>query len=320
MKKYLVFLFIILLVSSCGTVTYSTIYLDQMFPASLQFPPGIKKIGLIDRLALTKENQPSNPIGLNSGQFTQLLATKISNSDYFDDVILCDSDVSQWDRTQVSSISPLSREHVQDLCEDLGVDMIVSTERSYAKLLTPDPIPVIYGEAVLRLYLPSRTNPLKTILQNDTIYWQADNIALLGTSTIYNSIRVDVENYLAEKCANYLTPHWGDMERAFYSYGNADMRDGAYFVNQGDWEKAEEIWTEACKNAKGKLKLQYEYNLAFCKEMLGDVDGAYQMISELEGKSHDFSQLYFMVLYYKSVLAARVNEVQLLNLQLKRFE
>lgn len=321
MKKLILLLLVIIGLSSCSTVYYSSVMIDQVSPASIQFPAGIRKVGLIDRLNLKKENQPSNPIALNSGEFTQKLAVQLSEAEYFDDVILCDSDVSLWDRSGATSLKPLSREHVQDLCEDLDVDMIVSTERSYATLLNPEPVPVIYTETVLRLYVPNRNNPLKTLVLNDTIVWGVDDINLLGSPMIYKAVREDIESHMAQKNAFYLAPHWQQVERIYYASGNADMRDGAYMVSQNDWEKAGEIWSNALQNAKGKLKAQYEYNMILYYEMTGNMDEAYRRCCELEQRvKEQYQDVYFWAMQYKTVLAERVKDVQVLNLQMKRFE
>lgn len=320
MKKLFVLLLVLIGLSSCSTVYYSSTFIDQVSPASVQFPSGIRKVGLIDRLNLRKENQPANPIALNSKDFTEKLALQLSDAEYFDDVVLCDSDVSLWDRAGAMSLSPLTQNHVQDLCDDLGVDMIVSTERCYATLLSPDPLPFIHTETILKLYVPSRQRPLKTVLLSDTIVWETGDVSLLGSSVIYNQVRGDIENHMAQKNAYYLAPHWDTVERFFFSSGNADMRDGAYFVGQNDWSRATEVWSEAMKTAKGKLKAQYAYNLILAQEMMGNIPEAYRLCKELEETSNQYKDVYFLLIHYKPVLEKRMKDLQSLNLQMKRFE
>lgn len=316
MKKLLTLLSLVFVLVSCGTVTYSTIEMDQVYPASIEFPASLQKIGLVDRVNMSYVNVPSNPLCLDSKIFTEQLAKQLAEADYFEDIILCDSDVSLWERQEGDRLLPLSKSHVENLCDDLGVDMIVSTERSYSAPLKNALSPVILAETVLRLYVPERDRPLKTIALSDTIALDFYDSALS-----YGLIRNDIELYMAEKNAHYLAPYWTSVERTYFSGGNIDMRDAAMFVSQNNWEKAGELWNAGKEKAKGKLKEQFEFNLILYDEMTGNVEGAYKRCLEFQSRvASAYEDLSVFSGYYLLILKQRISDIQRLNLQLQRFQ
>lgn len=98
------------------------------------------------------------------------------------------------------------------------------------------------------------------------------------------------------------------------------MRDAAMFVQENDWEKAKEIWTNASKKSKGKIKEEYEFNIIVAEEMLGNVETAYKKCQELESRTIQYSDLYLLANTYSQVLRKRLSDIQTLNLQMHRFE
>lgn len=313
MKKILTFLLGVGVLTSCSSITLGVTEIDQVFPATVSFPEQIQKVGVIDRVNLSVQDHSVNPFYLNSVELSRNIAVKLAEADYFEDVILCDSDVSTWDKDE-DKIYPLNPVHVQYLCEDLGVDMIIGLERVNSSLVESNYVPVVAMESILRLYLPNRERPFRMEVLKDTIMWDIDGLLT------YTDARQDMVDYMSDKAAHELTPHWRTIERTFFEGGNVDMRDAAMFVRENNWEKAEEIWINASQKAKGKLKEQYEFNIIVAEEILGNVETAYKKCQELESRVIQYSDIYLLANTYSQVLRKRLSDIQTLNLQMHRFE
>ncbi|MBR6989351.1 MAG: hypothetical protein IKH95_05940 [Bacteroidaceae bacterium] len=313
MKRNILFLLVAVVLTSCSSITLGIKEIDQVFPATVSFPEQIQKVGVIDRVNLTTQDHSINPFYLNSVELSRNFAVKLAEADYFEDVILCDSDISTWDKEE-DKVYPLSSVHIQELCEDLDVDMIISLERVHSSLVESDYAPVVAMEAIMRLYLPYRDRPFRMEVLKDTIMWDTEGLLT------YTNARQDMVDYMAEKAAHEFAPHWRTIERTFFEGGNVDMRDAAMFVQENDWEKAKEIWTNASKKSKGKIKEEYEFNIIVAEEMLGNVETAYKKCQELESRTIQYSDLYLLANTYSQVLRKRLSDIQTLNLQMHRFE
>ena len=316
MKRLLIGLLIAGGLSSCGSVSWTTLEVDQVYPSQVDLPDQVQRIGLIDRVALTEKDQPGNSLCMNSSQFVQRLGEQIAEADYFEDVILCDSDVSQWERPSVAELYPLTQAHVEDLCEDLGVDMIVSTERCQTDLISSYGMPEVAAEVYLRLYVPQREKPMRLVVIRDTITWDLEE----GAELSIKLAREDIMSYMAKKSAEYMAPYWKTVERFYYNDGTVDLRDAASFVAKNDWDKAAEIWTGAMNQAQGKQKAYYAFNLVVYEELRGNMDSAIQKCSELVSSSVAFPEICVVATQYEQVLRKRQKDLQHLSIQMNRFE
>lgn len=298
--------------SSCSMVTLDVVQVDQLMPASLSFPNTIKKVGVVDRLHITQADQKNNPLAYDTSLFAELVGEQLAEADYFDDVVLCDSNVSYLDR-QDSLFYPLSQEHVQDLTNDLGVDMLVTIDGAQAKVINTMMQLWVQVEGRAKVYVPSRSNSLLNIVVKDTLTW--DNVSYLSVDDLRN----DAMTYTGEKIVQRLAPYWQSVDRYYYNGGNAALRDGATFAKKGDWEQASTIWQNALTGTKGTLHQQLQFNLAVAKEMQGDVEGALSDCQQLQKTVPTTSELYLVTTHYVKNLTDRAEKMQRLDLQMKRF-
>lgn len=310
--KGLLLLLLGVLVASCSTASLSVFQFDQLSPATISLPQEIKHVAIVDRLndsiGVGKQALP-----VKSKVVAEQLGVFLADADYFDDVILCDSDASAIDRND-SIISPLSHSAVKELTQDLNANMLITIENISVKALGSLYMPMAETKALARVYLPSRQGVFRSMAVSDTISWD-----FIGTRTL-ESICDDVAVYIAEKFSRQLAPYWEMTERVYYTGGNAYFRDADFFIQQGDWETAVEQWEEYLKQAKGLSKQQTRFNLILAKEMMGDVEGAYKDCLALLPECKPESQLAALTLHYSVVLKNRITSHQTLNLQLQRFE
>lgn len=312
MKKGFLLLLVSVVLTSCSTVLLNSLQYDQLSPAVVSLPQDIKQIAIIDRLNIdVPANQQS--LAIKSKDYVELLGAQLADSDYFDDVVLCDSDISSLDRDD-NVLKPLEQIHVQELTADLNADLIVSFENISARLIQSLYLPVVETKAVVRLYAPNRKGVLRNIALCDTVSWSVDQDNLSWSQMAY-----DVADYTASSLAKQLAPYWEPVQRYYYVGGNVNFRDAAIFVDKGDWDTAVELWNEMLPTAKGTLRLQTLFNLIVAKEMRGDLDGALNDCEDLVSKCPEKTDVQRLATYYQSVLMKRIAEQQMLNLQMKRF-
>ncbi|MCF0159388.1 MAG: hypothetical protein HUJ99_01235 [Bacteroidaceae bacterium] len=313
MKKLFLLLSLVVSVVSCSTTSLSVLQYDQLSPASVSLPQEIKKVAVVDRVnGVIRSGQNGLPVDTKT--LSDYLAKQLADADYFDDIILCDSDISTLDREE-TKIAPLSQEHVQFLTEDLDVDMLVSIENASASFLNTLYMPIVSVKAIAKIYIPTRSGALRSLAVSDTISW--DNG--FGELTL-ETMQHDVLAFLSEKLAHQIAPYWEPAERLYYTGGNAGFRDAEFFLKKGDWDQAIQLWEGMLPSAKGTTRLQTLYNLSLAKEMIGDLDGALQDCEKLVDQSRDDFFMHRLSTDYRSVLKHRIANQQVLNLQMQRFD
>lgn len=313
MKKLYLIIACAVFLASCGSVGISVFDVDQISPAMVTFPDQIHKVGVVDRVNVKAGEDKHNMFGISSLDLMEDLAGRIAESEYFADVILCDSDISSWG-IENNRILPLQQNQVRDLCEDLQTDLILSLEQVSSHALSAAESSSIELESGVRIYAPGKSKPLALLHVKDTIAWDLPE----GYSITIEAARQDIVSYLSESLGKQIVPTWQSVSRYYFDGGNADMRDGGYYVRQGDWDSAKEIWEQAYSTAKGKLKEQYAYNLVLCEEMQGNISEALSLCEELLARVSDYNDVRTLVVIYHRDLVKRASDVARLNLQMNR--
>lgn len=311
--KGLLLLLLGAVVASCSTASLSVFQFEQLAPAAISLPNEIKHVAIVDRLndslGVGKQALP-----ISSKRVAEYLGTYLADADYFDDVILCDSDISAIDRND-SIINPLSQTAVQNLTQDLNANMLIAIEHVSSKALGSIYRPMADIKALARVYVPSRKGAFRSLAVSDTIEWE-----FLNSANMLALVCDDVTSYIAEKLARQLAPYWEMTERYYFTGGNAYFRDADLFIQKGDWDTAAAQWEEYLPQAKGSAKQQTRFNLILAKEMKGDPEGAYKDCLELLSECKPGSSISQIALYYSSLLKNRITSHQTLNLQMKRFD
>ena len=327
MKNYFYLIGLLLggVLASCGTADVLTI--DQLRPAEMSFPVDLRQVGVVNNM----KNRPNAPtdqliLGLVQGEnvaATEAIAGALADSKFFDQVVICDSALQSEENVGLPD-PILSADEVRSLSTQLGVDMLVSledlwVETSKQQVRYPGwdvPLSVLktHVSPVVRLYLPSRTQPLHTIALTDSIYWDME-IPLTEKMVLEEATRL-----AATKVADYLTPSWKQVERVYFYGGCVEMRDAAVYLREGSWQEAQDLWKELFhRRRKGTTKARAAYNIALSYEMLGDIDQAIKWVSESQKYVSPKSNEEKIVKYYSEALANRIREVGSLKTQMHRF-
>lgn len=153
----------------------------------------------------------------------------------------------------------------------------------------------------------------------DTVEWKSDEYSIDNIKEVPK--REDAVLLAAEiagsKFAEFLIPHWTEVQRMYYKSGNVELRKAEELIKNGEWLKAAEIWKNNINNKNKKIAAKSMFNLALANEMEGDLDAA---IDWAVKSFHVFNQKneihYWNCLNYIQILGQRKLDIKNINLQM----
>ncbi|MDY3266087.1 MAG: DUF6340 family protein [Phocaeicola sp.] len=324
MKKYTLFLIALAGVFFVSCSSLRTISYDQLCPAQVSFPYQIGTVGIVN-------NTPSRPVPkdniLTLGHLegegksaTENLAGMIADSKYFNQVIICDSALQSKGETE-----PLTQLQVQELTSMLGVDMLISFERLLMDVQKKEyqqpgwgvSIPVIQVSLtpVVRFYVPERSQPLMTLSQTDTIYFDS------SVRISEKSLMEEASHYASQVMSDKIVPYWEQAQRLYFDGGCVEMRDAGVYVREGNWTEARKLWISLYERLKkGNTKFKAAFNIALSYEMIGDMNNAEEWLKKSSNYVSPKSQEEDVLKFYISQFNERKSVYSKLNIQMKRFD
>jgi len=321
-KLFLVYLWSVLLLLPACTTLQPFSY-DRLQAADVNFPSQVRMVGVINYAPQDKQEKDSIG-GLWHGDgkvATETLAQEIAATNYFDQVIVCDSAL-RGPEHEGEEVLPAYR--VDSLFSVLGVDLLFAVEQVSVELKNGSIfIPEIMADLhvmdgivtpVVRAYIAGRDMPLFSVSKSDTIFWE------LSSELTYGQMIKEASEHAAMLPVKFLLPHWEEVSRYYFDGGNVEMRDAGVYVREGEWEEAAVLWKKIYDKKKGKAKMRAAFNLAVYSEMKNDFAEAEEYLDtayELSGENSMEQQL---ILFYRLKLEIEYQNNQRLNVQMKRFE
>ena len=323
MKKYALYIVMLVsaLVSSCSTI--QTLTFDQLAPAEVKFPYQISVIGVVN-------NMPSRPepkkniltlgmIDAEGKNAAEALAGSLADSRFFNQVIICDSALCADDFSTV-----LTADEVNELSSMLGVDMLVSFERllldvekkEYTNPGWDVSIPVLQVQVtpIVRLYIPGRQKPLVELTATDSLYFD------MGYRISEKEVIEEATRHATSVISNKIVPYWQTVNRLYFDGGGVEMRDAGVYVNEGNWDAARELWTQVYNRLKkGNAKFRAAYNIALSYEMTSDMNKAEEWLKKASDCVKAGSEEEMVLKYYIPQFMKRKDELGKLNVQMGRF-
>ena len=343
------------LATACQSV--QPLSIDYMLPAEVSFPASLKRVGVVNNMPASPETlhmpadvePPKDELEIrrkteyyagNAKITTESLAESLAAENYFDQVIICDSALRARDLTPREST--LSREEVNLLSHDLGVDFLIALEnvqlRSLRRVSYLPDIHAYYETTdvkvfpTFRIYLPNRHGAVTTILSTDSIFWE--EVGSSDGEVQARSIQKDelieaASQFAGTTPVRYLLPHWRTAQRYLFTGGSVDMRDAAVYVREGNWPDAIALWKRHYEQKKGKQKMQAACNIALGYEMQDSIaaaahwaEKAVEITRQRAEKTESENDLsYYMFAYsYWQELQERLQGIARLDAQMRRFE
>lgn len=332
-----------LLVCSCTTLNQVSI--DYLKPAKVNFPEQIKKVGIVNNTISIKDDssieKKTNLDGTSSiyANFQgdakatcDQLSKSIAAANYFDEVIICDSALRENDH--FTRVQELSKDEVNKLSKDLGVDMLIAIEDITIKTIERhEQQPVVYRitmdvtvEPTARIYIPSRSKPLVSITPKDSIFWEGlggTEVQAKKTLIQRDKLIDEASRFAGELPVKFILPVWSKAPRYFYNGGSFELKEAGIYVKEEAWDKAYQLWEQAYNNSKKKVQFYSAFNIALYYELTDNIDKAIEWAEKAKKLIANYptdSQNSTIVELYLSTLMERKSEIQVLNIQMNRFK
>lgn len=319
--KITVLLLVLCLFSACTTL--QTISFERLQAADVSYPDQVRTVGVIN-YAPQDEQERDSILGLWNGDgmvTVESLARKIAATDYFNQVVVCDSALRPVGMGN-EEILPMSQ--ADSLIQALGVDMLFAVEQVRIELkegslfhteLMVD-VPAVDGviTPLVRAYVSGRNAPLFSISKTDTICW------VVSPELTFGQIMQEASDFAATLPVSYLLPHWKEMNRYYFDGGNMEMRDAGVYIREQNWEGAAALWQKLHDGRKGKVKMRAAYNLALNYELQGDYERAKEYLDTALSLASEGSWEHQLIEYYRLQLDEQARENRMLQIQMKRFE
>lgn len=307
MKKYGLFLSVLIVLLSCSTT--EQVVLQTMEPSPVAIPNAITKIGIINRSVppenskienrvdqyLAAENRWFSENGTDAaltGLFDELLKDR-----RFESVKLLDR-VSEEMKDFGSSSNSISWELVESLCTTYKVDAIFSlayydtdTKVTLKKAsvtqadLMRRQVEVKGQEITLetliengwRIYDPANRRLIDDIVFNDQIVSTGKGVDPLQAYQSIGDRRETIISKSRTTGSNYgqrLLPFENSVSRSYYVKGTANLVKANELVAAGDWQGAMGLWEIELGNADSKIRGRSCHNIAVMNERNNDLKSA----------------------------------------------
>ena len=256
-RKLLTFLILLLIaLQSCQPLT--SIQIETIVPAKIDFPGNFNKIvfldlatdinhdGEVDTLLynmITEEmslgfiDAIQNTAGIDSSRFFYVKGIPQKEQLYY-------SDTLSW--AYLEKISGSSNADIFIVLD--SVFMSVESELLTDYYYTPAEY-YRYRELSVGLYWSVfdlvEKKRLDQYHYNDTLYWDARGYFKVEVENKMPSIERSVREtsyFAATDYASRIFPGWKTEYRAYFHAGNKDFEQAAEYANNNDWIKASEIW------------------------------------------------------------------------------
>ncbi len=306
-------LLIVLLLSSCSSMNYLTLSVDE--PAPVYVPAYIKKVGVVDRSLPSENNKVLDDVdkilsleGKNLDKegadfAAKALVDALTNNYRFTDIKLI-SDAKLRSPGQGIFPAPIPWNQVDEICKANQVDALfvlcfydTDTHVDYAAIpveITTSfgiKVPAIEQQATCntliktgwRIYDPANRMILDEYQMNDNIVTSGRGInpmkayeAIAGRKeAVLQSSRQIGQNY-----ASKILPYRIRVRRTYYVRGSNNFVIGKRRAQTGNWDGAAELWKKEVTNSKQKIAGRATYNMAIISEINGDLQAAIQWASQ----------------------------------------
>jgi len=85
---------------------------------------------------------------------------------------------------------------------------------------------------------------------------------------------LNAANVAGSRFAEFLVPHWIEVDRMYYKSGPGEMRRATKLMKDNEWMDAAEIWKKNTKHKNKFIAAKSMYNLGLANEMQGNMDAS----------------------------------------------
>jgi len=282
--------------NSCSQVLYTS--LDVLRPAKVAFAPEANNLLLVNNTVTQPSdyghkteliNEKAKSITINTDSIALFclgaLTEELKEKDFFGSIQL--KTEKENIGKDFTSIVPLNKERVKNLCNSHQVDALLSLdkievkdklseyylEESSSYLATLE----VMFESYWSIHYPDKKAGTK-IQFKDSIYWEAESYSRSKTLREIperSNALIDGALYVGQNSVKRFIPYWEKVDRYLFNPRNKQMRQGMDSVYVKNWAAAIKHWEIALKKSKSpRIQAKAANNIAIAYEILGDMDKA----------------------------------------------
>ena len=288
------------LLQGCAS-KYSLVEFEILEPATVEFPDHVNRLLFMNRAPITTDVwADQNQIGMDVEQIV-LLDTLIINN-LFKGVldVLRNSPAEKYHipiwlsdrRTDTTLLEDriLTRREVENICDTIGGDAIISLEfysvglEQYFDYYEDAPDEVqnnyfeVYNSLKWNIHLPGSPRPFDSYTTIDTLFF---SVIIDGELLPYTP-GVDMLRSLfyqsGQKYGSYLVPVWNHASRYLFRGSNDSLKLAVKHTDEGDWESAFSIWNNLTTLEDSTLVAKAYHNMAVYYELEDNLDSASMML------------------------------------------
>ena len=126
-------------------------------------------------------------------------------------------------------------------------------------------------------------------LKTDTIKWIEPVYNINIAKRILPSRRDAVLNaadIAGNQFAEFLVPHWLEVERMYYKFGQGELKSANSLIKQNRWMEAVAIYRKNTENRNKKMASKCMFNMALVCELNGDIEAAIDWVIKSMNANH----------------------------------
>jgi len=136
---------------------------------------------------------------------------------------------------------------------------------------------IVYTLVCWNVYDLKKIELARSMQKLDTIQWtepaynlrEAKRTLPPRNDAVYNAADV-----AGGRFAEFLVPHWIDVERMYYQSGQTELKKTDDLIKQNQWIEAAKIWKKNTANTNKQIAAKSMFNMALACEMNGEMDAA----------------------------------------------
>jgi hypothetical protein len=216
----------------------------------------------------------------------------------------------------------LTRREVDNICDTIGGDAIVSTEYYFVGLneivdyYLDDPSQIqnnyyeVYNRLKWNIHLPGSPTPFDSYETVDTLFFPVIVDGTMTGSSV-SGLEMLRELFYASglKYGRYLVPVWNQTLRYLFRGRDKSLKLAGDFTDEGDWESAFSIWEGLCVSGDSALAARACHNLAIYYELEDNLDSASILVDRALG----FDSLEVVQFYREELDVRLLNRAEILE-------
>ena len=158
----------------------------------------------------------------------------------------------------------------------------------------------------------------------DTISWRIE------ARNLYHTIKelpprkdaiLNAADITATRFAEYLIPHWIEVQRMYYHSGHVDIKKTDRLIKENKWMEAAKIWKANINNPNKNIAAKCRFNMALVCEMEGNLEAAVDwVIQSFHVFGSNNNEHYYNCLDYINILNLRNIDIKKIDLQFSGIE